>query len=171
MIRRRLYSIVALVEAADLHVDAVHTAALSDDAFVEGRMIDVLQKYHAEFMDREYNAELTVKIVRGLKGLYTVEQAAGFDAIIGDFTQKRAEKIAQLVERYATDDRVTPLLFQPEAFLIFAKLRIHPHGGKPNGLMLYRSEAELRWIAAHLREALRLPASAGAGTGMIAARR
>lgn len=38
------------------------------------------------------------------------------------------------------------------------ELQIHPVVGKKAGFLAGRDEAELRWIAAHLRRALKVPA-------------
>jgi hypothetical protein len=45
------------------------------------------------------------------------------------------------------------------ALLILPQLRLHEREGKPTRIMIYHDEEELLWIAALLRQALRLPAA------------
>jgi hypothetical protein len=119
---RRVYRIVALLDLVDSEIQASRDAAVKTSGFEEGAMLVALERHYFELTGKPHDAELSFYIVNGLKGLYDEGERRAFAARIDDFVASQRERLLQRYAQYSDDDRVSPLLFQPEALMIIERL-------------------------------------------------
>jgi len=119
---RRVYRIVALLDLVDTEVQGCRDAAVKTSGFEEGAMLVTLERRYFELTGKPHDSELSFYIVSGLKGLYNEDERRAFAARIDDFVDSQRERLLQRYAQYSDDDRVSPLLFQPEALMIIDRL-------------------------------------------------
>lgn len=119
---RRVYRIVALLDLVDSEIQASRDAAVKTPGFEEGAMLVALERQYFELIGKPHDVELSLYIVSGLKGLYNEVERRAFAARIDDFVHAQRERLLQRYLQYSGDDRVSPLLFQPESLMIIERL-------------------------------------------------
>jgi ppGpp synthetase/RelA/SpoT-type nucleotidyltranferase len=119
---RRVYRLVALLDLVDSEIQASRDAAVKTPGFEEGAMLVALERLYFELTGKQHDAELSLYIVSGLKGLYNEGERRAFAARIDDFVNSQRERLLQRYAQYGDDDRVSPLLFQPEALMVLERL-------------------------------------------------
>lgn len=118
----RIYRIVALLDLVDSEIQGSRDAAVRAPGFEEGAMLVSLERHYFELTGKAHDAELSLYIVSGLKGLYDESERRAFDARMEDFVSSNRERLEQRYEKYQHDDRANPILFQPEALMIVERL-------------------------------------------------
>ena len=121
-IKRAIYRLVALVEIFDQEVGISRNKLLSIPGFLEAQMLEQLDQSYYQFTSREYDRELSLKILQYLETLLTDEEKEGFAPHMEDFVNRNREKIQKIFEDYLEDDRRNLLLFQPEVLFVFDRL-------------------------------------------------
>jgi hypothetical protein len=106
----------------DSEIQASRDAAVKTPGFEEGAMLVALERLYFELTGKQHDAELSLYIVSGLKGLYNEGERRAFAARIDDFVNSQRERLLQRYAQYGDDDRVSPLLFQPEALMVLERL-------------------------------------------------
>jgi ppGpp synthetase/RelA/SpoT-type nucleotidyltranferase len=119
---RRVYRIVALLDLVDTEIQASRDAAVKTAGFEEGAMLVTLERHYFELTGKEHDPELSFYVVHGLKELYDEAERRAFHARINDFVQAQRERLLLRYAQYADDDRVNPILFQPEALMIIERM-------------------------------------------------
>lgn len=134
---RRVYRLTALMELFDEQVGQARSAALSSRDYPLAVIVSALENVRFEFVNTEYDKQLTADILRALEGDITAESAFRLSHDIEDFSRTNALDLGRLlVGSY-------PLLTsQPEAILIYMRLEAD------------RFSLEQQWIDAGLPRSL-----------------
>jgi ppGpp synthetase/RelA/SpoT-type nucleotidyltranferase len=120
---RRVYRLVALLDLVDSEIQASRDAAVKTPGFEEGAMMVALERHYFELTGKPHDAELSFYIVHGLKGLYDDSERRAFDARIEDFVDSQRDRLVLRYAQYSGDNRVNPILFQPEALMIIERMQ------------------------------------------------
>ncbi|MFY9586753.1 MAG: RelA/SpoT domain-containing protein [Actinomycetota bacterium] len=121
-IRRDLYRLVALVELYDREVNRVRDVILAQPGHAVARILDRLERDFYRLAAREYDGELSRRILDAVLPLY----GDNVDATIEAFLNGAGSKLDQIYTMYVDDQRASPLLFQPEALVLFDLLERSP---------------------------------------------
>jgi ppGpp synthetase/RelA/SpoT-type nucleotidyltranferase len=125
-IKRGITRLVALVELFDAEVKRFRQQIEEDPDFKEMTVAtaldDLIIRYTAQRPDRALSALIAPALVR----LYDVEAQRVVPDRIQPFIEANRAKLDELYDRYRDDARANPLLFQPEALLIFERLDNDP---------------------------------------------
>jgi putative GTP pyrophosphokinase len=125
-IKRSVMRLVALVEFFDAEVERFGQEIKLNPDFKDMAVIsdldDLILQYTSVLPDRALSALSIPELVP----LYGVEPERVVPDSIAPFLQNNAAKLEELYERYRGDSRANPLLFQPEALLIFERLDNDP---------------------------------------------
>jgi ppGpp synthetase/RelA/SpoT-type nucleotidyltranferase len=121
-IRRRVYRLLALIELFDESVDMAQDALLQIPDFEEGRLLNELERWFYRLTARGFDRDLSLQILRVLKNIYSNSERTSFGKLLDDFVSAHLDLLQEIYTRYRNDDRCSPLLFQPEALLIFERL-------------------------------------------------
>jgi ppGpp synthetase/RelA/SpoT-type nucleotidyltranferase len=125
-IKRRIYRLMALIELFDETVqEARRTIAMLPGAPETGVLAELEQHFY-QFVARPYDRELSLDIVKALEGLYDSQEREGFGDMIRSFVERNHEKLEEIFNAYRDDERGNPLLFQPEALIVFERLEHDP---------------------------------------------
>jgi ppGpp synthetase/RelA/SpoT-type nucleotidyltranferase len=121
-LRRDITRLVALVELFDAEVARFREALESHPDFTEMTVMQPLDDAIVRFTGRRPDPGLSVLSIPTVVRLYTEPPADVFAAVIEPFLQAESVRLSAIFERYRDDERANPLLFQPEALLIFERL-------------------------------------------------
>jgi ppGpp synthetase/RelA/SpoT-type nucleotidyltranferase len=121
-LRRSITRLVALVELFDAEVARFRRAVEAHPDFNELTVLGPLDDAIIRFTGRRPDLGLSVLSVPAVVRLYSEPPEDVFEDIIKPFLEAESARLAQIFERYRGDDRANPLLFQPEALLIFERL-------------------------------------------------
>lgn len=119
---RLIHLVNALVEVIDKEFVDARTMIRSIPGYEQHKMLDELEARYYPLASHDFDRELSLEIIQGLKGLFQPGEINGIGAIIDQFVDKRRERLRQLYEIYRDDPRGPELLFQPEALLILERL-------------------------------------------------
>ncbi len=86
------------------------------------QVLQPLDDLLVEFSDHQPDKALSAMVVPPLVRLYELDTAELVANVVQPFVEKHRAQLETIYAQYAADDRATPLLFQPEALLIFASL-------------------------------------------------
>jgi ppGpp synthetase/RelA/SpoT-type nucleotidyltranferase len=125
-IKRRITRLVALVELFDGEVARLRAAIEDDPDHAELALLAPLDDEILRFTARRPDRGLSLIVVPPLARLYDVpvEQLAA--EVITPFIGVHEQRLRELFDTYRDDERANPLLFQPEALLIFELLERDP---------------------------------------------
>lgn len=115
---RRVHRLMALIELFDEEVRRARDAIVNQATYPIARIIDTLEGEFVNFAAPSRDAELTRQIVSVLLELFGPGAIETLPEDLSEWVQQHEEKLRRLYGRYADDDR-NPLLFQPEALLVF----------------------------------------------------
>jgi putative GTP pyrophosphokinase len=121
-IKRAIYRLVAIVEVFDSELTQAREAILAMPDFREAQILNELERHFYRFSAREFDRELSLVVVSGLINLLSPQEQTGIGHLIDAFVAAHEPKLSQIFIDYASDTRASPLLFQPEALLIFERL-------------------------------------------------
>lgn len=121
-VQRAIYRLVALTEIFDTEIAQARRVIFAMPDFEEAQILDCLERSFYRFTARQFDRHLSLIIIRHLKELLDTVEINGFDSMFEDFIRDNEQKLSLIFEEYADDERCNPLLFQPEALLIFERL-------------------------------------------------
>jgi ppGpp synthetase/RelA/SpoT-type nucleotidyltranferase len=121
-VKRRVYRLMALVELFDDNMQKAKDMLLELPGFEEGRLLADLERWFYRLTARRFDRDLSLEILSVLKHAYTVGDVAGFSHLLDEFAETHLEKLEGIYGAYRDDDRCSPLLFQPEALMVFERL-------------------------------------------------
>jgi len=124
-IARSLHRLLAMVEIFDQEVNVARSLLLESPGFEMARLLDQLERELFRYVARDYDPNLTKSLVGVLVPLYS---GRDINATLHAFVAEHDAKLERIYSTYHNDPRATPLLFQPEALLIFAALEEFPSG-------------------------------------------
>lgn len=125
-IKRGITRLVALVELFDAEIQRFRQEIEDDPDFKEMAVIDALDDKILRYTARRPDRALSALSVPTLVRLHDVDPGQVVSERIEPFITKNASKLEELYERYRSDTRANPLLFQPEALLIFERMDNDP---------------------------------------------
>jgi ppGpp synthetase/RelA/SpoT-type nucleotidyltranferase len=125
-VKRGVTRLVALVELFDAEIARFRSAIESDPDHRELAVIAPLDDEIVRFTARRPDLALSAILVPPLARLYTVEPERLYAEVLEPFIRSHEHELTALFEAYREDDRANPLLFQPEALLIFDLLGRDP---------------------------------------------
>jgi len=121
-IKRGITRLVALVELFDGEVQRFRQAIEEDPNFKELTVIQALDDRIIRFTERRPDRALSALSVPALVRLYDIQPEQVVSDRIEPFLVANIDKLTELYGRYRGDMRANPLLFQPEALMIFERL-------------------------------------------------
>ncbi len=125
-IKRGVTRLVALVELFDAEIARFRTAVDSDPDHRELALVVRLDDEIVRFTARRPDLALSAIVVPPLVRLYAAEPERLYAEILEPFIRSHERELRALFDAYRDDDRANPLLFQPEALLIFDLLDRDP---------------------------------------------
>jgi ppGpp synthetase/RelA/SpoT-type nucleotidyltranferase len=121
-LRRDITRLVALVELFDDEVARFRDALESHPDFSEMSILKPLDDAIIHFTGRRPDPGLSILSIPTVVRLYPEAPEDVFTARIEPFLRAESARLTAIFERYRNDERANPLLFQPEALLIFERL-------------------------------------------------
>lgn len=121
-VRRGLYRLLALVEIFDREVNMSRDAILTQPGYAVARVLERLEREFYRLTARDYDGELSKRLLEAILPLYEEDPQRELERFLAD----RGTKVNRIYEQYRDDHRAAPLLFQPEALLIFERLERTP---------------------------------------------
>jgi ppGpp synthetase/RelA/SpoT-type nucleotidyltranferase len=121
-LKRTITRLVALVELFDDEVARFQEQLRQHPDFAEMQTLQPLDDLFIEFTDHRPDKALSAMVVPPLVRLYGLDAAELVASVIRPFVEAHRAQLEAIYAQYAADERATPLLFQPEALLIFASL-------------------------------------------------
>ncbi len=85
-------------------------------------LVPPLDRELLKMTTRDYDSGITGMIVPPVAALYGLEPGAIYPDVLSVFIEDNRDELARLYRDYAQDARASPLLFQPEAFMLFERL-------------------------------------------------
>jgi ppGpp synthetase/RelA/SpoT-type nucleotidyltranferase len=125
-VKRRIYRLMALVELFDESVQEARKVIEMLPGAPEARVLSELEQHFYQFAARPYDRELSFDIIGALERLYDAGERDGFGELMRRFVESNHAKLVELFAAYRDDDRCNPLLFQPEALMVFERLERDP---------------------------------------------
>jgi ppGpp synthetase/RelA/SpoT-type nucleotidyltranferase len=124
-VRRSVHRLLALVELFDDQVDAAKGAIVNQPGYEVASLLERLERTFFRLTARTYDAELSRVVLDAVVPLYAEAGQSAGDQLDG-FLGRAGAKLDELYATYAEDQRASPLLFQPEALLLFERLEEAP---------------------------------------------
>jgi len=121
-VKRGVTRLVALVELFDAEVKRTRYAVRSDPHYRELMIIEELDNRIIRFTERRPDRALSALSVPALSALYDVDPEHIVPDHIEPFLAANEDKLTKIYDHYRADTRANPLLFQPEALVIFERL-------------------------------------------------
>jgi ppGpp synthetase/RelA/SpoT-type nucleotidyltranferase len=118
-IKRGVTRLVALVELFDAEIARFRAAVDSDPDHRELAVVARLDDEIVRFTARRPDLALSAMVVPPLVRVYGVEPERLYAEVLEPFIRSHEHELKVLFDAYRDDDRANPLLFQPEALLIF----------------------------------------------------
>lgn len=140
-VRRSVHRLLALVELFDEQVDAAKVAIVNQPEYEAALLLERLERTLFRLTARTYDPELSRMVLDAVIPLYDkANQTASGQ--LDRFLARAGIKLDEIYATYADDQRASPLLFQPEALLLFERLEEAP------------ARLEAAWSAVFPRELL-----------------
>lgn len=95
--------------------------------FKEMQVLEPLDDLLIEFTERKPDRALSAMVVPPLVRLHGGSPEEVVDTVVRPFVDQHREQLGDIYKQYADDYRATPLLYQPEALLVFASLDRDPY--------------------------------------------
>jgi ppGpp synthetase/RelA/SpoT-type nucleotidyltranferase len=125
-LKRDVTRLVALVELFDGEVQRFVETIKQDPDFEEMSVAHTLDDLIVRYTERRPDGALSALSIPSLVRLYGSEPGQLVAEEIEPFVDANGDKLDELYDRYRQDHRANPLLFQPEALLIFERLDNDP---------------------------------------------
>lgn len=124
--RRNVMRLVALVELFDGEVDRFRAEVEMHPDLADTAVLAQLDNTILQFTGRRPDLALSMLSVPALVKLYDYAPAEVFEKAIHPFIETRRDRLKSIFDNYADAEHPNPLLFQPEALLIFERLDKQP---------------------------------------------
>lgn len=124
-VKRGFNRLSALAEIFDSEVDRLVDAVQSQPGFETAELIERLDDELVKYTGQRPDQALTRMTASELVSIYDCPPGEVFQKYIEPFLAEHREHIQKLYSDYA-DDRRYPLLFQPEALIIFERVESDP---------------------------------------------
>jgi hypothetical protein len=125
-INRAVTRLVALVELFDDEVKRLRKAMKEHSDYRELMVIDPLDDHIIRYTAQRPDRALSALSVPSLVRLHDVEPEQVVPQLVEPFIAKNQSKLEQIYDSYREDTRANPLLFQPEALVLFEQLDAEP---------------------------------------------
>ncbi len=122
---RPVNRLMALMEIFDETVVGTRQTLKTMPEWKEAAVLEELERYFFELTARDYDAELSLLILKGVVAAHGNADADLVKVRVADFVASNRERIAQIFQDYADDPRL-PLLLQPETLAVFERLSVDP---------------------------------------------
>jgi ppGpp synthetase/RelA/SpoT-type nucleotidyltranferase len=126
-LKRTIVRLVALVELFDNEVARFQQQLRDHPDFTEMQVLEPLDDLLIEFTDRRPDRALSAMVVPALVRLHGGTPEEVVNDFVRPFVEEHREQLGEIYDQYADDYRATPLLYQPEALLVFASLERDPY--------------------------------------------
>jgi ppGpp synthetase/RelA/SpoT-type nucleotidyltranferase len=126
-LKRTIMRLVALVELFDDEVVRFQQQLKDHPDSKEMKVLEPLDDLLVEFTSRRPDKALSAMIVPTLVRLYDKEPETVIADVVRLFVEEHREQLESIYRQYEDDTRASPLLYQPEALLIFATLSDDPY--------------------------------------------
>jgi ppGpp synthetase/RelA/SpoT-type nucleotidyltranferase len=126
-LKRTIVRLVALIELFDSEVARFQQQLREHPDFKEMQILEPLDDLLVEFTDRRPDRALSAIVVPPLVRLHGGEPNEVVDNVVRPFVDEHRVQLDEIYKQYADDYRATPLLYQPEALLVFASLECDPY--------------------------------------------
>jgi ppGpp synthetase/RelA/SpoT-type nucleotidyltranferase len=126
-LKRTIVRLVALVELFDNEVARFQQQLRNHPDFKEMQVLEPLDDLLIEFTDRRPDRALSAMVVPSLVRGHGGTPQDVVDNVVRPFVEQHREQLSDIYKQYADDYRATPLLYQPEALLVFASLDRDPY--------------------------------------------
>ncbi len=123
---RNVNRLVALVELFDRELQIIQNDVRQLPNFQEAAMLYELEKAFYRFAARRCDKALSLLILATIKGAFSADELSQYPTLLHDFVAQNEEKLDEIFQTYANDERCSPLLFQPESIAIFERLESNP---------------------------------------------
>jgi hypothetical protein len=120
-LKRNIYRLMALLELFDKEVEAGREAIMRQPNYEEAHVLADLERHFFALTAREYDAELSIYVIRALLPLLNEAAQQAFGPTIDAFVAEHSAKLQAIYDDYLEDDR-NPFMSQPESILIFERL-------------------------------------------------
>lgn len=122
-IARRMMRLIGLAEIFDDEIELFQKQLESQPGYAALQaLVPPLEKELFRFSARSSDLGLSGLIVPAVASLYGDNPAAVFSSVLSPYIDEHRQEFMDMYARYESDTRVTPLLFQPEAFMLFERL-------------------------------------------------
>lgn len=121
-VKRGAVRLVALAELFDAEVRRLRQTVRDDPHYRELMIIEKLDDHIIRFTEQRPDRALSALSVPALAGLYGIDPERVVSERIEPFLAEHEDKLNAIYRRYRDDTRANPLLFQPEALLVFERL-------------------------------------------------
>lgn len=127
-VARRLNRLAALAEIFDDQIEQflVELHALPDFATLEV-IVPPLDRLLLQFTNRAGDAGLSALLIPPLAALYEEPAPLIVEERIAPYVQTNHEQLLELYRRHDDDERANPLLYQPEALMLFERIDGNPY--------------------------------------------
>ena len=121
-IRRGITRLVALVELFDDEVARLRQAIEDHPDLQEMRILEPLDNQLIRFTPTRPDHALSALAIPAIMHLYAGDAATVMNEHVLPFLADHGSKLRDIYDHYENDARANPLLFQPEALLVFERL-------------------------------------------------
>lgn len=125
-IKRGITRLVAVVELFDGEIGRFRQAIESDPDFKDMAVLADLDDEIVRFSSRRPDRALSAIVVPPIVRLHDTPVDDLYRDLLKPFIDAREDRLRTLFGAYRDDERANPLLFQPEALLIFERLENEP---------------------------------------------
>jgi ppGpp synthetase/RelA/SpoT-type nucleotidyltranferase len=124
--KRSVTRLVALVELFDAEVERLRQTLRNAPDFKELMVTDELDNHIIKFTAHKPDKALSALTVPALVRTYDVPPEAVVAERVEPFIERHETKLRSIYTAYEDDTRANPLLFQPEALLLFERFESAP---------------------------------------------
>lgn len=123
-IMRRFNRLTVLMELFDKEVSECREKLMEMPNQDSHKLLRLLENQYLPLVARDYDQDLSLTVISGLKKLYNTDELNSFDSLIANFVSENHRKLESVYSRYKDDPRHV-MMFQPEALLVFERSRRH----------------------------------------------
>lgn len=121
-IMRRILRLQPFVELFDEEVTRAREQILALPGKEEARALQHLDRHFYRLAGVDFDEELSLQVLSSLLDLYDDQDRERLAELVRDFVERNEDKLRQLFDSYRSARGEHPLLFQPEALIVFERL-------------------------------------------------
>lgn len=123
---RRMNRLIALAEVFDAEVTRTRRELESEANYREAWMLRIAEELYWPIAKTEFDRELSLVAMGVLATAYSGEEKQEFERLINDEISARTSELRAIYEQHSEVKWMNPFLFQPEALVIYERLRAKP---------------------------------------------